>query len=296
MLFALTALCQQPKIASGKLVYFKFTQSKYIENREIAVWLPNNYNKSKKYNVLYMHDGASLFDTAVSWNHKSWDIDETMQQLTDENKISNTIVVGIYNAEWKRRSEFFPKKVFDQLPLLFQDSLRALTDNNKNSIFNGEIQSDNYLKFIVKELKPYIDSVYSTKKGPENTFIAGSSMGALISIYALCEYPLVFGGAACLSTHWNGTAFYVINEIPEAILSYISKNLPLANMHKIYFDYGSVGLDTLYAPYQIKIDTIMEQKKYTLQNWITKVFVGDGHDEVSWKNRIHFPLQFLLNH
>jgi predicted alpha/beta superfamily hydrolase len=58
-------------------------------------------------------------------------------------------------------------------------------------------QADHYLKFVVTELKPFIDSHFSTKKGRKHTFIAGSSMGGLISLYAICEYPNTFGGAAC---------------------------------------------------------------------------------------------------
>ena len=92
-------------------------------------------------------------------------------------------------------------------------------------VFSGKIQSDNYLKFLVKELKPFIDSSFSTLKDQQNTFIAGSSMGGLISMYAICEYPLVFGGAACLSTHWPGI-FTMIN-------NYSSRNVILRKFPQI---------------------------------------------------------------
>ena len=295
LLLICAAKAQKPTTNFGKIVYIKYTHSAFINEREVAVWLPENYDSNQKYSVLYMHDAKSLFDTAVSWNHQSWEVDETMQQLMAENKIKNTIVVGIYNAEWKRRSEFFPKKIFDELPHAITDSLKRLKDNNNRLVFNGEMQSDNYLKFIVQELKPYVDSEFSTFTDAEHTLIAGSSMGGLISIYALCEYPLIFGGAACLSTHWNGTGTYVINEVPEAILLYLSHKLPLFHTHKIYFDFGSVGLDSLYKPYQIKMDSIMMIKKYDSKHWITREFIGDGHDENSWKKRLHIPLTYLLN-
>ena len=92
--------------------------------------------------------------------------------------------------------------------------------------------SDNYLKFIVEELKPFIDSTYSTLIDKENTFIAGSSMGGLISMYAVCEYPNVFGGAACLSTHWPGTFEVENNPIPEIFYNYLTNNLPKPNQNK----------------------------------------------------------------
>jgi enterochelin esterase-like enzyme len=175
-----------------------------------------------------------------------------------------------------------------------KDSVSQLKDKNNQLVFLGDFNADNYLKFIVNELKPYVDSSFSTYSDAAHTFIAGSSMGGLISLYALCEYPNVFGGAACLSTHWTGTAFYVIKEVPEAILLYYQKHLPNPKNHKIYFDYGSVGLDSLYQPFQNKMDEVMRSKKYDETHWITREFVGDGHDEKAWRNRLHVPLEFLL--
>lgn len=295
MQFTIECFAQKPIVSKGSINYLKFTSSKYISPREIVIWLPENYDASNKYKVIYMHDAQALFDTAVSWNHQTWDIDETMQQLINQNKIKQCIVVGIYHADRKRRSEYFPQKVFNALPQLIQDSLRNLKDQKQQLIFNGDLNADSYLKFIVNELKPFVDSTYSTASGLNNTFIAGSSMGALISLYALCEYPSIFGGAACLSTHWTGTANYIIDEIPEAIISYFEKNIPSGTSHKIYFDYGSIGLDSLYEPYQIKIDAIMKSKNYNNKHWITKAFIGEGHNEQAWRKRINIPFKFLMN-
>jgi enterochelin esterase-like enzyme len=294
IIISLVAKSQIPLASEGKLVYYKFENSKFIGKREIAIWLPENYNTSMKYNVIYMHDAQSLFDTAVSWNHQTWEVDETMQNLIDEKKVSNTIVVGIYHAEWKRRTEFFPQKAFSSLSKQLQDSVSRLKDKNNRLVFLGDLNADQYLKFIVEELKPFVDSSFSTYSDAAHTFIAGSSMGGLISLYALCEYPNVFGGAACLSTHWTGAAFYVIKEVSNAILLYYEKQLPISKNHKIYFDYGSVGLDSLYKPYQIKMDEIMHSKNYDEKHWITKEFVGDGHDEKAWRGRLNIPFEFLL--
>jgi enterochelin esterase-like enzyme len=285
---------QIPVVYKGKMVYQKFNNSKFIDSREIAIWLPENYNSNIKYNVLYMHDAQSLFDTAISWNHQTWEVDETMQSLMDNKKIRNTIVVGIYNAQWKRRSEFFPQKAFYSLSKLMQDSVSQLKDKNNQLVFLGDLSADNYLKFIVKELKPFVDSSFSTYTAAAHTFMAGSSMGGLISLYALCEYPDVFGGAACLSTHWTGAAYYVIPELSAALLLYYNKHLPSNKNHKIYFDYGSVGLDSLYKPFQLKMDETMHANNYDPTHWITKEFAGDGHDEKAWRSRLNIPLEFLL--
>ena len=159
---------------------------------------------------------------------------------------------------------------------------RKSEDINKNSA-----ESDKYLKFIVTELKPFIDSTYRTKTDRENTFIMGSSMGALMSLYAIGEYPEIFGAAACLSPQ------YPLGE--GVILNYMEKYLPSPKKHKIYFDYGTKGLDAKYEPYQTKADALMKKRGYKKgKNWMTRKFVGDDHSEKSWGGRVEIPLIFLL--
>jgi enterochelin esterase-like enzyme len=145
----------------------------------------------------------------------------------------------------------------------------------------------------VSELKPFIDIQYSVFTDPEHTFIAGSSMGGLISIYALCEYPDVFGGVACLSTHWTGT-YTLVNPFPDTFFKYLEVNLPVPGNHKIYFDHGDQTLDSLYPALQKKVDEIMEMKGYTQENWKSLYFKGKDHSENSWSERFAIPLRFLL--
>ena len=147
----------------------------------------------------------------------------------------------------------------------------------------------------MKELKPFIDSNFSTLKNRQNTFIAGSSMGGLISMYAICEYPLVFGGAACLSTHWPGIFTTINNPVPAAFLQYLTTHLPAPGTHKFYFDYGTATLDSMYKPFQLQADAIMRQMGYTARNWMSKEFIGDDHSEASWRKRFHIPAFFLLS-
>ncbi len=94
---------------------------------------------------------------------------------------------------------------------------------------------------MVNELKPFIDSNFATLGDQSNTFVAGSSMGGLISLYAVCEYPDVFGGAACLSTHWPGVFNSEHNPIPAAFIRYLESHLPSPVNHKLYFDYGTAN-------------------------------------------------------
>ncbi len=139
----------------------------------------------------------------------------------------------------------------------------------------------------MQELKPFIDKEYRTRTGRGDTFIIGSSAGALISLYAISEYPDVFGGAACLSTHWPLA--------DGALIEYFKDKLPEPATHKIYFDFGTETLDKGYDPYQLKMDAEMEKRGYRNGiNWLTRKFEGDEHSEKAWRRRVYVPLEFLV--
>ena len=277
---------QKVHTTSGKVVRIENFQSEFIQPRNVDVWLPEDYNPQNEYAVLYMHDGQMLFDSTSTWNKQEWQVDEVAGRLQQEGTIRNCLVVGIWNNGAYRHAEYFPQKPMQFLP----EQIRAgLTAQN----LKGNPMSDQYLLFLTKELKPYIDSLFSTKTDAANTLIMGSSMGGLISMYALCEYPEIFGGAACLSTHWVGT-FERNEPIPEAFVTYLKHHLPDPATHKLYFDYGTETLDSLYEDYQLRVDKVLKEKGYTPLSWMTKKFQGADHSEKAWASRLHIPLQFLL--
>jgi len=280
-------------LASGTLERTKEFPSKFIKPRNIDVWLPESYSDQNRYAVLYMHDGQMLFDSSKTWNGQEWGVDETVASLLEKQEIRNTIVVGIWNTDL-RHSEYFPQKPFENLPTTTRDSILNLGRSQNASLFKTAICSDGYLKFIVEELKPFIDEKYSTLPDFQNTFIAGSSMGGLISMYALCEYPNVFSGAACISAHWIGTFDTLNNPIPPLFMQYLEGYLPVPKAHKIYFDYGTATLDQYYEPYQMMVDSIMMRKGYGSKDWQTIKFEGENHSEKSWSKRLDIPLKFLL--
>ncbi|WP_305953236.1 alpha/beta hydrolase [Emticicia oligotrophica] len=291
--FALNTYAQV--VSSGRLERQTNFQSKYVAARNVDVWLPKNYDGKSKFSVLYMHDGQMLFDAASTWNKQAWDVDDIMTKLLDEKAIQNCIVVGIWNIAANRHSDYFPQKPFEMLSQAQQDSIYKATRGKNQALFAGKINSDNYLKFIVEELKPFIDKKYAVFTDQKHTFIGGSSMGGLISMYAICEYPKVFAGAACLSTHWVGTFTVENNPIPATFLQYLQIHLPSPKNHKIYFDYGTETLDALYKPFQEKVDIVMKSKGFSDKNWLTKEFIGADHSEKSWNQRLDIPLKFLLN-
>lgn len=287
-------IAQLPKPSTGSIKRLEKFASHFVEARNIDIWLPDGYSNQQQYAVLYMHDGQMLYDSTTTWNKQDWGIDEVLGRLMKEKKIRNCIVVGVWNSDKSRHIDYFPQKPFESLPPAKQHELYQLKRSASVPLFSGKIQSDNYLKFLVKELKPYIDSNFSTLKDQQNTFIAGSSMGGLISMYAICEYPAVFGGAACLSTHWPGIFTTINNPVPAAFLQYLKTHMPSPGSHKFYFDHGTATLDSMYKPFQLQADAIMLHKGYTSSNWMSKEFIGEDHSEVSWRKRFNIPALFLL--
>lgn len=272
----------------------KTFKSKYIGERNIDIWVPSDYSTAKKYEVLYMHDGQMLYDSTTTWNKQAWDIDDVASALMKEGKLRDFIVVGIWNGGKTRHSDYFPQKPFESLSEKQQELIsRQLQDAGKiTAPFYPD--SDNYLKFLVYEVKPFVDQNFSVFPEKSCTFVAGSSMGGLISLYAICEYPDIFEGAACLSTHWPGTYSVQNNPIPGAFFNFMNNSLPDPETHRIYFDYGDQTLDALYPPLQKEADEIMKKKGFSAKNWETLFFPGDDHSEKSWNKRLHFPLEFLL--
>lgn len=280
------SIAQLPVPSAGKIIRHENFHSNYVDARNIDVWLPEGYSIKRKYSVLYMHDGQMLFDSTVTWNKQDWQVGETVSSLISLQKIQPCIVVGIWNNAPKRHAEYFPQK-----------ALGYLEEANKKEILdlmNNQPKADDYLEFLVTEVKPFIDRTYSTFKDQQHTFIAGSSMGGLISMYAICEYPEIFYGAACLSTHWTGIFRADNNLIPDAINKYMKYHLPSPKHHKLYFDYGDKTLDSLYKPFQLQVDNTMKSKGYSDKAWITQYFPGEDHSEKAWQKRLHIPLEFLM--
>lgn len=277
------------KVSAGKIFRFEKFPSNYVETRNIDVWLPENYEKKKDFAVVYMFDGQMLFDSLNTWNHQEWMVDEIASNLMSGKLTKNFIVVGIWNVGANRHAEYFPQKPFENIKdTAWVNNQVRISNRGKD---NFRPYSDKFLKFLVEELKPKIDQEFKTSSKAKDTFVMGSSMGGLISIYALCEYPKIFGGAACLSTHWTGFFNNENNPIPELFVQYLDRNLPIGSKHKIYFDHGTETLDTNYSPTQKKVDQLLKTKKI---KHLSLVFEGENHSEKAWQKRLDIPFKFLL--
>lgn len=227
--------------------------------RDVIVWLPPGYyeNTEQRYPVLYMHDGQNIIDPETSFLGIDWQIDETADSLIKLNKIEPMIIVGVYNTT-NRRTEY--------------------SENDTGYA---------YIDFLVGELKPMIDKRYRTKPERENTAVAGSSMGGLISFMAAWENPEVFAKAACLSPAFKiGKYDFVDN-----VLTYEGKLKDIF----LYIDNGGIGLeDSLQAGIDEMLTAIKNIGYQEGENfvWVKDKFAE--HNESAWAERAHLFLKLFF--
>ena len=271
---------QLGRYSNGDLSRYENFPSQHIAARHVDVWCPPGYEYGMaRYPVIYMHDGQNLFDPAWSSIGIDWGIDEAIGRLMAAGVSAGAIAVGIWHSP-QRRLDYMPQK-----PLMTEPARPLLEQFVRE--WGGSPVSDAYLRFLVEELKPFIDATYRTLPDRAHTSVMGSSMGGLISLYALTEYPAIFGGAGCVSTHWpiGGTL----------LVDYFGSVLPRPGDHRIYFDYGTETTDADYEPYQQRMDELMQAAGYRRGvDWVTQKFEGAEHSERAWRARVDVPLKFLL--
>ncbi|NUQ39348.1 MAG: alpha/beta hydrolase [Caldilineales bacterium] len=254
--------------------------SRHILPRHVDVWLPPGYEDApaRRYPVIYMHDGQNLFLPELAFTGVDWGVDEAILALMQQEEgFAGAIVVGVWNTAHRVR-EYMPQ----------QPAAGAVLARFRQQT-GAAPQSDAYLRFLVGEVKSFIDATYRTQPGPDHTFVMGSSMGGLISLYALIAYPDVFGGAGCLSTHWPIGG--------HALAAKMVGMLPPPGSHRLYFDYGTAGLDAEYAPFQSRVDDLLAAAGWTHgQEWLTLKFDGAEHNEAAWRTRLPIPIRFLFGY
>jgi len=293
VMLALPARASSPM--GPQIVTIEAFQSKHVPPRRVDIWLPPGYTGAAKlrYRVLYMHDGQNLFDPKTAYGGETWGVGEAVARLMAERRIAPTIIVGIWNTK-NRYGEYAPQQAFDRFP-----------PEGRAAIARGagaELKADDYLRMITEELKPEIDRRYRTVPGPEGTVIMGSSMGGLISAYALARHPRVFGGAGCLSIHSpiinpdpKTNAGQPVEVVAGAFRDWLAANLPKPpGTHRLYMDRGDQALDAFYPPYQDKLDAAVRAAGWGDANFISRAYPGAAHNEPTWRARIDVPLMFLL--
>ena len=155
----------------GNLDFHHAMEGEGLLPRDVIIWTPPGYQSdtTRRYPVVYMHDGQNLFDPQTSYIGVEWAIDETVVRLVEEGAIEPLIVVGLVNTA-ERTADYSP----------------------------GE-RGEAYMDFVVNTVKPMVDSNYRTLRGKRHTLTGGSSMGGLISCMLGWQYPDVFGAVMCFS-------------------------------------------------------------------------------------------------
>lgn len=275
-----------PRVTVGRIERLERVPSRHVDARHVDVWLPPGFDPARRYPVLYMHDGQMLFDASTTWNGQAWDVHRAVDRLVRAGRVEPMIIVGVWNNGPLRHSEYYPERFLEWLDPAARAEFVA-------KALAGRPRADAYLRFLVEELKPAIDARYPTRPGRESTFLMGSSMGALISIYALNEYPQVFGGAAGLSVHWVGSG-QPNAALPLAAFNYLQERLHPPDGRRLYMDRGTTELDATYGPYQAFIDEIVRDRGWGPDALLSRVFEGTGHNERAWAARLDVPLTFLM--
>lgn len=253
---------------TGTVKVLRDVHSPQLENqRDILVLLPPSWpQEGRRWPVLYMQDGQNLFDAATSFAGE-WDVDDTMAGLSDEGL--EAIVVGVPNTGGQRLDEYSP----------FEEP------------GHGGGKGDAYLDFLVSTVKPLVDAEFPTEPGREMTGILGSSMGGLISLYALFRRPDVFSLCGAMSpAFWFGRG---------ALLTFVRKAPKVPG--RIYVDTGTqeMGRARLWRSSRrssaSEMASILRGKGYVEGVDLRYVVERDGeHNEAAWRRRLPDALRFLL--
>jgi predicted alpha/beta superfamily hydrolase len=237
-----------------------FSIPQFNTSRRIWLYLPPDYHSSNKnYKVLYMHDGQNLFDNYYSFSGE-WGVDESLNILFNQGD-EGAIVVGIDNGGANRINEYTPWS---------------------NPTYGGGF-GEQYMDFIVNNLKPYIDMNYRTKSDRNNTALIGSSLGGLISFYGGLKHPTVFSKLGVFSP-----SFWFSNEIyPFINQSNLEQTL------RMYFIAGSQESTNMVNDINAVISSLINNGQDEAQ--INKVIKADGqHAEWFWKREFPAAYKWLF--
>ena len=244
--------------------------SRFVAARDVQVYLPPGYEKEarRRYPVLYLHDGQNVFDAAAMG--MEWQVDETAELLIRSGQIEPLIVVAVSNTE-ARTDEYTPT---------FVD--RTLPDGRK---LHAGGKAPLYARFLVEELKPFVDRTYRTRTDSPSTSVGGASHGGLVSLYLALEHPEVFGQALAMSPSAMWDDDLLIKRVRA-----LPRKLPV----RFWVDVGALEPGSMVSAAHRLRDALVS-KGWTEGKDLRFVEQAEGgHDEISWASRIPDALRFLL--
>ena len=288
-------------VSFGELESFVI-ESDY-DTRKIQIYYPNNKKIDSDTLFIFMNDGEELFNAAESWHNMEWGIDEKIKEMNLNQSELNFVIIAIHSAkkgnrffvdETKRYAEYFPKESIPYFDSGFKKR-RYQEWVNKNNLY--------YLEFLTEDVIPFVEDKFDILLNNRNLGIIGASMGGLAALNALIEHPDLFGFAGCISTHWVGIKpfEYVLlplvgkingdDDTANAIISYIEDNITNIDDQKIYFDHGTIGLDSLYSTPQGRVNKILDSKSI---DYKYLVFEGYDHYAPEFGSRFDSVLEYLV--
>ena len=256
----------------GRIDRLPALPSQHIAPRGLQVWLPPGYEKdtTRRYPVLYLHDGQALFDTAEI--AAEWQVDETAQRLITSGRIAPCIIVGIANTK-DRIADYTP------VPGLLGNFPGAPTQP-----VGGNAPA--YGRYLVEELKPFIDKTYRTQPEVGATSVGGSSLGGLVSLWLLAHHPNTYGAALVVSPSVWWSERFILSDVRQ---QFASRSGPRP---RIWLDVG------LQEGPSVSADTRLLHADLLTLGWNDKTLryteQADGqHDEATWAKRVPGMLEFL---
>ena len=241
-------------------------------SRDIWIYLPTGYRTatSTRYPVLYLQDGQNVFDAATAFGGIEWNADETAQRLIKQYLVEPLIIVAVANAGEDRIHEYTPTN--------------SALDPKGNPEPKSRGLLRDYGRFLVEELKPFIDQTYRTRPDKESTGLGGSSLGGLASLILSFWFPDTFTRIAALSPSiwWDDCVIHrIVEELDEAPRS-----------SKIWLDTGTHEEGWERAAHFR--DKLVERGWRLHDDLHYKEVSGAEHAEWAWSIRFEAVLRFLF--
>jgi predicted alpha/beta superfamily hydrolase len=253
-------------VSSGELRKHEQFRSRFLRNRRnLVVYLPPSYQdeSTRHFPVLYLQDGQNLFDGATSFiPGQDWHVGQTADQCIQAGAVEPLLIVGIYNTKARVR-EYTPTSV----PKL------------------GGGRADRYAKFLLEEVKPFVEREYRTLSGPQHTGIGGSSLGGLVSLYVGLKHPLIFGKIAALSpaVWWN-----------QLVIHRFARSLRVEPRPRIWLDVGTREGPRVVRDVEQFRNVLLEKGWRLGLDLHYERVEGAEHNEAAWDRRVGPFLQFLF--